>query len=58
MFLKQTFSRADGYDIFLMVVGTIGAVGSGVMLPISNVLFGNIMDELNGDPGMIDSFVC
>jgi hypothetical protein len=35
-----------------MTVGTIAAVGSGVMMPISNVLFGDIMDELNGDPGM------
>lgn len=34
-----------------MLIGTLGAFGSGVMLPISNVLFGDIMDELNGDPG-------
>eukprot|EP01033_Poteriospumella_lacustris_P015763 gene15763-11285_t len=51
--LKETFSRADNYDIFLMTVGTIAAVGSGVMMPISNVLFGDIMDELNGDPDLV-----
>lgn len=37
-----------------MIVGSIGAIGSGVMMPISNVLFGDIMDELNGDPGTFD----
>lgn len=53
---KQLFSEADSYDIFLMTIGTIGALATGASFPFFNVLFGDMMDALNSDPnGFSDS---
>lgn len=48
--MMEVFSTADWYDAFLMVVGTAGGALCGIIMPYSNLLFGNVMDKLNGDP--------
>jgi hypothetical protein len=45
------FSNADWYDTVLMILGTLGGAAVGVSLPLFNVLFGQILDKLNGDSG-------
>lgn len=42
---------ADGFDVALMFLGSLGAVATGISLPIFNILFGDLMDGLNSDPG-------
>ncbi|KAF5455486.1 hypothetical protein F2P56_025056 [Juglans regia] len=51
-FLKL-FSFADSSDIFLMIVGTIGAVGNGLGLPLSTILFGQLINALQGDKDVV-----
>lgn len=46
----QTFKHATEFDWLLMVLGTIGAIVTGLSIPTFNVLFGEIIDELNEDP--------
>lgn len=41
----KLFSFADSYDMLLMIVGTIGAVGNGLCLPIMTILFGELIDS-------------
>ncbi|KAH7854639.1 hypothetical protein Vadar_016230 [Vaccinium darrowii] len=41
----KLFSFADSVDVALMIVGTIGAVGNGVCMPIMTVLFGEIINS-------------
>ncbi|CDP21762.1 unnamed protein product, partial [Coffea canephora] len=43
-FLKL-FSFADSTDIFLMIIGTIGAIGNGLSLPLMTVFFGELTDS-------------
>ena len=47
---RELFSTADGFDFFLMFVGTCAAVATGVTLPVTNYLFGDMLDSLNTDP--------
>lgn len=47
----QVFSTADAYDIVLMALGVIGALITGISIPFFNVLFGEMLDALNTDPG-------
>ncbi|XP_041418444.1 ATP-binding cassette sub-family B member 5 isoform X2 [Xenopus laevis] len=42
----QVFRFADGLDIFLMIIGLIGAVGNGVCPPMLNVVYGQIIDSI------------
>lgn len=51
-FLKL-FSFADSADIFLMIVGTIGAVGNGLSLPLSTILFGQLINALHDDKDVV-----
>ncbi|KAM4688618.1 ATP-binding cassette sub-family B member 5-like [Discoglossus pictus] len=44
----QTFRFADGLDIFLMIIGFLGAIGNGICNPLMNLVFG----------AMADSFLC
>ncbi|KAH0660368.1 hypothetical protein KY289_029116 [Solanum tuberosum] len=41
----KLFSFADSTDIVLMIIGTIGAIGNGLSLPIMTVLFGELTDS-------------
>ncbi|KAM5561877.1 ABC transporter B family member 4 [Rosa sericea] len=42
-FLKL-FSFADSTDILLMTIGTVGAIGNGLCMPIMTILFGQLTD--------------
>jgi len=41
----KLFLFADFIDVILMLVGTIGAVGNGLGLPLMTVLFGQLSDS-------------
>ena len=41
----KLFSFADSTDIFFMVVGTIGAIGNGMGLPLMTLLFGQMINS-------------
>ncbi|KAA8549016.1 hypothetical protein F0562_000700 [Nyssa sinensis] len=43
-FLKL-FSFADSTDIMLMIVGTIGAIGNGLCMPLMTILFGELVNS-------------
>ena len=47
------FSTADGFDYFNIFIGTIGGTITGFSNPYFNILFGQMIDNLNKDP---DSF--
>lgn len=40
---------SEGFDYFLMIIGFIGAVGSGVAFPIIAYLSGDMFSEVGGD---------
>ncbi|MGV7428829.1 hypothetical protein PJI19_29200, partial [Mycobacterium kansasii] len=40
----KLFSFADSTDVILMIVGTIGAVGNGLCLPLMTILLGELTD--------------
>uniref|UniRef100_A0A5B7CEH4 Putative ABC transporter B family member 11 n=1 Tax=Davidia involucrata TaxID=16924 RepID=A0A5B7CEH4_DAVIN len=42
---RKLFSFADSTDIVLMIVGTIGAIGNGVCMPLMTILFGELVDS-------------
>ncbi|KAG2693169.1 hypothetical protein I3760_08G084600 [Carya illinoinensis] len=42
---QKLFSFADSTDILLMILGTIGAVGNGVCMPLMTVLFGELTNS-------------
>jgi hypothetical protein len=48
--LSELFGNATAYDYFLMFVGSLGGIVTGVSIPLFNVLFGRILDALNDDP--------
>ncbi|CAA2979723.1 ABC transporter B family member 11-like [Olea europaea subsp. europaea] len=41
----ELFTFADSYDKILMIVGTIGAIGNGLCLPLMSILFGELIDS-------------
>ncbi|KAF3945020.1 hypothetical protein ACB098_02G072200 [Castanea mollissima] len=41
----KLFSFADHLDYLLMFVGTIGAVGNGISMPLMTMVFGDILDS-------------
>lgn len=41
----KLFSFADSVDVVLMIVGTIGAVGNGVCMPLMTILFGELVNS-------------
>ncbi|XP_050236017.1 ABC transporter B family member 11-like [Mercurialis annua] len=40
----KLFSFADSKDIILMIIGTVGAVGNGLSLPLMNIFLGDTID--------------
>ncbi|KAL8769670.1 MAG: hypothetical protein Q9209_004467 [Squamulea sp. 1 TL-2023] len=40
-------SNPSGFDVFLLMVGTVAAIAAGVPFPLLGVLFGELVDELN-----------
>ncbi|KAK7337590.1 hypothetical protein VNO77_18172 [Canavalia gladiata] len=45
----RLFSFADNTDIILMVVGTIGAIGNGMGMPLMTLLFGQMIDSFGNN---------
>ncbi|KAI4383199.1 hypothetical protein MLD38_009066 [Melastoma candidum] len=41
----KLFSFADSTDVLLMVIGTVGAVGNGLGMPLMTILFGQLIDS-------------
>ncbi|KAL5996683.1 hypothetical protein ACLOJK_007602 [Asimina triloba] len=41
----KLFSFADGSDMLLMLVGTIGAIANGLAMPIMTVIFGQLINS-------------
>lgn len=41
---SKLFAFADSTDIWLMIIGTIGAIGNGVCMPLMTILFGDLID--------------
>ncbi|OVA17090.1 hypothetical protein BVC80_9047g46 [Macleaya cordata] len=42
----KLFTFADRYDIAMMIVGTISAIGSGMGMPLMTVIFGQLIRSL------------
>ncbi|GMI98930.1 P-glycoprotein 21, ATP-binding cassette B21 [Hibiscus trionum] len=42
--LYKLFAFADSRDKVLMIVGTIGAIGNGLCMPLMTILFGDLID--------------
>ncbi|XVE77403.1 hypothetical protein DITRI_Ditri13aG0059800 [Diplodiscus trichospermus] len=40
----KLFAFADSKDVCLMIIGTIGAVGNGLCMPLLTILFGDVID--------------
>ncbi|KAM5157179.1 ATP-binding cassette sub-family B member 5-like [Mantella aurantiaca] len=40
------FRYSDGLDIFLMIVGSLGALGNGICIPIMHIVFGEMTDSI------------
>ncbi|TKY52407.1 ABC transporter B family member 4 [Spatholobus suberectus] len=45
----KLFAFADSTDILLMAVGTIGAIGNGMGLPLMTLLFGQMIDSFGSN---------
>lgn len=41
----KLFSFADSLDYLLIFVGTVGAIGNGMSLPLMTVIFGNLINS-------------
>ena len=42
--LYKLFSFADPLDHLLMFVGTVGAIGNGISMPLMTLIFGNMIN--------------
>ena len=40
----KLFAFSDSTDVWLMIIGTIGAIGNGVCMPIMTILFGDLVN--------------
>ncbi|XP_040208750.1 ATP-binding cassette sub-family B member 5-like isoform X4 [Rana temporaria] len=40
------FRYADGLDIFFMIIGSLGALGNGLCLPLMHIVFGEMTDSI------------
>ncbi|KAG6598933.1 ABC transporter B family member 11, partial [Cucurbita argyrosperma subsp. sororia] len=50
----KLFSFADSTDVLLMIVGSIGAIGNGLSLPLMTILFGELTDSFGGNQNSSD----
>lgn len=41
----KLFAFADSLDKLLMIIGTIGAFGNGISMPLMTILFGDLVDS-------------
>lgn len=49
--VAQMCRSAKPYDYFLIVVGTLGAIGAGAALPVFTILFGSLINAFNPTGG-------
>ncbi|XLS79065.1 hypothetical protein HN51_063290 [Arachis hypogaea] len=47
--LYKLFSFADRLDRLLMLVGTVGAIGNGISMPLMTLIFGNMINAFGGN---------
>ncbi|KHN45007.1 ABC transporter B family member 11 [Glycine soja] len=54
--LYKLFSFADPLDNLLMFLGTVGAIGNGVSIPLTILMFGNMINAFGGteDSNVVD----
>nr|XP_023893066.1 ABC transporter B family member 11-like isoform X1 [Quercus suber]XP_023893067.1 ABC transporter B family member 11-like isoform X1 [Quercus suber] len=55
---RKLFSFADSTDILLMILGTVGAVGNGICMPLMTLLFGELTNSFGqnqNSPNMVDT---
>lgn len=50
----KLFSFADVIDITLMILGTIGAIGNGICLPLMTVLIGEMVNSFGSNQNSKD----
>ncbi|GJP32661.1 hypothetical protein CLOM_g17268 [Closterium sp. NIES-68] len=53
----QLFRYADKWDVLLMVVGSVGAIGQGIALPMMALLFGDMMNAFGQNAGGMDAML-
>lgn len=41
----KLFSFADSKDVILMILGSLGAIGNGISLPLMTIFFGNLIQS-------------
>ncbi|RXH68337.1 hypothetical protein DVH24_030670 [Malus domestica] len=51
---SKLFSFADKTDIILMLVGTIGAIGNGLCMPLMTILFGDLVNAFGNNQNNSD----
>lgn len=51
---SRLFSFADKTDIILMLVGTIGAIGNGLCMPLMTILFGDLVNAFGNNQNNSD----
>ncbi|KAK4559526.1 hypothetical protein RGQ29_008657 [Quercus rubra] len=55
---QKLFSFADSTDILLMILGTIGAFGNGICMPLMTLLFGDLTNSFGqnqNSPDIVDT---
>lgn len=55
--LYKLFAFADSVDVALMIVGTIGAIGNGMCMPLMSVLLGEIINAFGKNQNNNDIIV-
>jgi len=53
----KLFRFADNLDVTMMCFGTLGAVGAGALFPAFSLIFGQLLDDLNGDGDFMTSVI-
>ena len=56
--LLKLFSFADSIDVALMIVGTVGAIASGLGMPLMTILFGQMINSFGNKQSSNTNFVC
>lgn len=50
----KLFSFADNFDIVLMILGTVGAIGNGLCMPLMTVVLGEMIDSFGSNQNRKD----
>jgi len=53
--IRSIFMHADGQDMFLMILGLVGAIGDGIGTPLVLFITSKIMNNIGSFSGGIDS---